>query len=539
MRKAALISGGIVVLLGGAGAMLLRPKEDGKDVRPRAKVTAADLSVTVVDSGTVDAGRTVEVKGRVTGRVARLLVEEGDQVVQGQLLAIIDPQETRLRVEQDRAQLSGAQSSLERSGLELEQRRETNLAAIDQARARVAQLRLELGNQPRLTSAAIETARASLRTAQEERRRLIESSQPTQRAAAVSTLAEAKENVENAQAEYDRQLELEKQGYVAARSVQSAKLAIGVAQARLGSAQSAADRLDAQFAAEIAKAEAAIRAAAADLDRARAGRTQDATKREELKSAEAALATAEAGRLDAPIAGKTRAQNQASVSQLRSVLRDSERQLGETEIRAPMSGVVTKRAVQVGELATGLSQFSAGSTIVRIEDRSRFMVKLDINEIDVAKLKVGMTAEVRVEALPGKTLSGRVARIAPASRSTTVEGAAATGATEGVPKYEVEIAVSAAQSGMRSGMTAKCTILVTAQKGAASLPLEYVVRTGDAPYVEVADGPKKSRRVPVRLGVTSVTRVEILSGVHLGDEVLKPAFDGPARLGMQIGGDGG
>ncbi|RYG27495.1 efflux RND transporter periplasmic adaptor subunit [bacterium] len=79
---------------------------------------------------------------------------------------------------------------------------------------------------------------------------------------------------------------------------------------------------------------------------------------------------------------------------------------------------------------------------------------------------------------------------------------------------------------------------MTAQKGAASLPLEYVVRTGPAPYVEVADGPKGSRHVPVRLGVMSATRVEILSGVRMGDTVLKPAFDGPPRAGMQIGGGG-
>lgn len=532
-RKAVFISGGILIVLCAAAGMALRPTGDAKDTRPRAKVEAADLSISVVESGTVDAGRAVEVKGRVTGRVARLLVDEGDQVVAGQLLAIIDPQETRLRMEQDRAQLSGAQSSLERAGLEQEQRSETNQAAIAGARARVAQLRLESEAQPRLTAAAIESARSALRSAQEERQRLLNSSQPTQKAAAVASVAEAKENVENAQAEYTRQIELEKQGFVAARSVQSAKLGIGVAQARLTSAQSALDRLDAQFGAELAKSEAAIRSAAADLDRARTNQSQIATKREELKSAEAELARAVAGRLDAPIAGKTKAQSAASVSQLRSVLRDSERQLGETEIRAPIGGIVTKRSVQVGELATGLSQFSAGSTIVRIEDRTRFLVKLDINEIDVAKLKVGMRAEVRVEALPGKMLQGKVAKIAPATKSgdPTTGGAPAAGT---VPKYQVEISVLAAQSGMRSGMTAKCTILVSESKGATSLPLEFIV-PGPAPYVEVADGPAKSRRVPVRLGIIGATRAEILSGLKVGEEVVQPGFNGPKRKGVQFG----
>lgn len=197
-----------------------------------------------------------------------------------------------------------------------------------------------------------------------------------------------------------------------------------------------------------------------------------------------------------------------------------------------MSGVVTKRSVEVGELATGLSQFSAGSTILKIEDRSQFRVRLDINEIDVAKLKVGMRAEVRVDALPGKTLQGRVAKIAPASKvDVNAEGAAA--APSGVPKYQVEVNVVAAQSGLRSGMTAKCTILVTESKAAPSLPLEFVVR-GTAPYVEVADGPKGTRKVQVRLGVVSATRAEILSGLKLGDEVVQPGFAGPARKGVEM-----
>ena len=94
------------------------------------EVTKGDVAVSIIETGTVDAVRTVEIKPQVTGRLAELFVDEGSMVVAGQLLAVIDPQETQLRVEQGRAQLMGAQSVVERSSLEIDQRRKTAKAAL-------------------------------------------------------------------------------------------------------------------------------------------------------------------------------------------------------------------------------------------------------------------------------------------------------------------------------------------------------------------------------------------------------------------------
>ena len=539
MRKAALVSGVALLALCGVGGFLLRPKGAGPAKRDTATVTTADLSSVVVESGTVEPARTVEVKGRVSGRVAKLLAEVGDQVKKGQLLAVIDPQETRLQVDQNRAQLAGAQAQVQRGTLEIEQRERTAEAAIDTARARVAQLRVELKAQPELYAAAVTSARAALRSAQQERTRLAQSAQPNERAATLAALEEAKENALQRRAEYQRQSELEAAGYVATRELQSAKNAIAVAEARQRSAQVTSDRLAAQQAAERAKAEANVRSAQADLERAETNASLIATKRQELRSAEASLRQARAGRLDPLIASKTRDQSRATVDQLQSVVSDAERNLGETRILAPMDGIVTQRSVQVGELATGLSQFSQGSTVMRIEDRSKFRVRLNINEIDVAKLKVGLKADVRVEALPGRELAGIVTKIAPASQAINATPTAAAPGNAAVPKYEVEITLEDAAGGLRSGMTAKCTIRVEDRRGAPSLPIEYVLRSPKGDAVLVADGAKATKRVAVTLGVVTATRAEILSGLKTGDEVVKPPFDGPERKGFQFGGDGG
>jgi len=134
------------------------------------------------------------------------------------------------------------------------------------------------------------------------------------------------------------------------------------------------------------------------------------TRKEDLASAKAEVERAKASLTDPALLEKTKQQGQATVMQLSSALRDQERQLNETKVKSPISGIVTKRVLQVGELATGLSQFGAGSTILKIEDRTKMRVKLAVNEIDVARLSIGMKAEVMVDALQGQKFSGTISK---------------------------------------------------------------------------------------------------------------------------------
>ena len=126
-------------------------------------VTKGDVSVSIIESGTVDAIRSVEVKPQITGRISKLLVDEGDQVVEGQLLAVIDPQETRLSYDQTNSQLVGAEAGVARSTIEIAQRKKTAAVALAQAEARVTKLELEVKNTPALLKAEIASAEANLR----------------------------------------------------------------------------------------------------------------------------------------------------------------------------------------------------------------------------------------------------------------------------------------------------------------------------------------------------------------------------------------
>lgn len=504
-------------------------------------VEKGDVGITIIENGTVDSVKTVEIKPQVTGRIAKLLVDEGSVVKAGDLIAIIDPKPTQLQLDQSRAQLLGAQSSVDRSSIEIRQRITTSRASLMQAEARVRQLELDLKSSPAILQSEINQAKANLESAIQDRDRLLSNSQPTQRAAAKASLDEADQNLKNAEIDLRRQKELEDKGYVSTKAVENASLAVELAKARYNTAKTTYDRIEAGFTSELARAEESVKNARAALSRASTNLYTLDSKRQDLRSAKAELEKAKAGMSDPAVLQKTRLQGKASVMQLQSAMQETERLLRETEVHSQISGIVTKRLLQVGENATGLGQFSSGSTIVRIEDRTHMRVKLAVNEIDVARLSIGMEAEVNVDAVPNKTLKGSISKIAPAKQ--TQEGQTALVGSDTVVKFEVEIMLSEVDPGLKSGMSAKCTMRVANKKGVVYLPTEYTEKKGNdyfayLPAPNPKDPKSKPVAVPIKVGLVTSSKIEILSGLKAGDKVIKPEYKGPSRKGfMQMGPD--
>lgn len=528
----------IVILLGVIGFAYMsmqRAMAEARKPKPVAqKVERGELKVQVIESGTIDAVRVVEVKSRVAGRVARLLVEEGDRVSKGQLIAVIDPQETELRVEQDRAQLRGARSAVARTTIEIEQRRVAARARLDQALSRVAQLEKETGVQPALTRSTIDGARSALSVATQALEQLVRVTQPNEKTAVATALDDARRQHENAELEARRREELLGRGFVSEREKQAADLDLSLARTRLRSAEERMARLASQQDLERRTAEERVRQARSELQRAEAGGIQPDLKREELASARAALRDAQAGLRDVDALIQGRAQTQAQVDQIGSVLRDSERQLGETEIRSPIDGVVTKKLIQEGELVASLSSFSSGTPIVRVEDRSAMLVKMNINEIDVAKLRLGTKSEITIDAIPSKTFNGRVTKISPSSQTAANPGA------DPVVRYAVEVTLDGREESIKSGMTAKCTMIVLRKQNVLLLPSDYVGKDDEGRFIMLpaasTDSKAKATRQAVQVGAETAAQAEIVSGAKEGQAVERPNYAGPKRRGMTIGG---
>jgi len=532
---------GVILIAGGVFWALRGTAAKAGDSNERLyTVKRGILTVDVTESGAIEPVRTVEIKSRVSGRLAALYVDEGDPVRKGQLLARIDPREVQQQVEQGSAQVESAKASTERARIALEiQAKETRLQ-LRQAELRVEQLVFELKAQPVITQAAIRAAETAYQNAQENLRLLEQVKHPQERVDAENAVRDAEARLQEAQRHYERMRALLEKGYVSRQQGEAAQTALTLAQSQLQSARQRQQQLAEQQRIERDTAKANLESARAELERARANAVQDEIKRKAYEAALTDLENARTRLREIEMRQLELKQAQAAERQASSQLRNWLIQLAETDVRSPIDGIVTRRYREVGELVmSGTTGFGEGTPILQVADLSQMRVKLNLNELDVAKVRVGMPVEVKVGALPERTFHGVVKRIAPAAQQPA--GGSSLSTTLGVVKFAVEVYLQQSDAALRPGMTARCRILTAVRKNALLLPLEALGREGNRYYVlklnpnaRDAQGKPKHEKALVKVGLRNASHAEILEGVQEGEQVAKPPFSGPARRQFEL-----
>lgn len=198
----------------------------------------------------------------------------------------------------------------------------------------------------------------------------------------------------------------------------------------------------------------------------------------------------------------------AAVDQAAAALRRAERDLEKSVIRAPVDGVVLDRRVDVG---TAVADIQNGGTVIAVlADDRRIHLKADVDENDVAHVREGQAAEIRIDAFPGETFPGRVRRV---SSSGTPEGSVAS--------FQVEIELDP-DPRARVGMSADARIALKEHRDALLVPNTAIVRTEDGPRVRIAEGGRSSsfRLVAIREIYSDGFQTVVADGIEEGENVL-------------------
>jgi HlyD family secretion protein len=223
---------------------------------------------------------------------------------------------------------------------------------------------------------------------------------------------------------------------------------------------------------------------------------------------------------------------QAGVAQSRAGLGSMRDSLSKTVLRAPITGKVTSLKAEKGETAIpGMSNLP-GATLMIISDMSELLAEIKVNEGEVVRTKVGQTAQVTVESLPGKVFQGRVAEVA----------TGAEGSGQSATLYRVKVALDMGNEAVRQlrpGMSARAMILTNEVKDAVRVPLQAVLEREEtmeeaqkqgllAPSSRSVVMVAKAGRVAERTLVTGIANTqffEVKSGLEAGEVVLT----GPVR----------
>jgi HlyD family secretion protein len=273
---------------------------------------------------------------------------------------------------------------------------------------------------------------------------------------------------------------------------------------------------------DAARLEAAMKRAQESSTRMESLFKQGLVSDEDFRQAKLARESAE---LSFGAAKANISQNQANVAGMQDAL-------SKTEIRAPIAGRVTALKAERGETAIPGTSNLPGATLMVISDMSEINAEINVNESEVVRLKIGQTAQVAVDALPGRVFPGKVYEIASAAEKVG----------DNANLYTVKIALDMASPEiglLRPGMSARGVVLTAEARNALKIPLQAVLeREGTLEEARkkgllnpetrfaamVLTGGKVEERA-IQTGIADIQSYEVKEGLREGEQVLT----GPLR----------
>lgn len=285
----------------------------------------------------------------------------------------------------------------------------------------------------------------------------------------------------------------------------------------------------AQLRASIAQADADLEKSERDVRRQRSLSESNATSHLEMADYLTLLKKTKA----------VKEMREQELIQSQAYLTRMEEELKKTVITSPIDGVVTNLQAKEGEVVVTGTMNNPGTVIMSISDLSKMQVRTRVDEVDVPLVKAGQKARIYLQSDPNSPIPARVVRVA--SKGTRPVG-------RDVVTFETLMEVLSDDDRIRPGMTANVEIEVARREEAITIPVEAIAnrlrkdlpkkiveevdrkqanvdlseRVKRAQYINVVF-VKKDDVVEVRavdIGIADTRRVEILSGIEMGDEIV-------------------
>ena len=199
----------------------------------------------------------------------------------------------------------------------------------------------------------------------------------------------------------------------------------------------------------------------------------------------------------------------------RNSLSNVEKQLDNYYITSPISGTIAYKNNKLGDIISNFKT-SSSNIMVTVVDNSIKKFAMEVDELDIAKVKVGQDVTITIDALEGKEYIGKVANINTIGKTNA-----------GITTYTVLIELEN-HSEIYSGMNVDASIQISSIENVIRVPLS-AVRKGNVVYKKVSDinyqdedssVPMGYQKVNVEIGQNNSDYIEIISGIEEGDIVL-------------------
>lgn len=441
-----------------------------------ATVVKAELPVTVMERGELESSKTVDVRCEVEGEQIKIveIMPEGTRVSEGDVVIRFDTDKLSRSITEQEVKWRTADAKALASEEDLE-------VAKNQAASEIA------------------AAKLALKLAQIDLRKYIEGDFPQEKREIEGEVLIAEEELKRA---HDRVIfseRLKRKGYLSSGEHEADKFAETKAANAVNLAKEKLRVLE-NFTRERTEAELSAGAEEAVRESERVARSQTST-----------IAKADS---EHRVAVSTAAIEKAQLDRLKQMLE-------RCTVKAPRDGIIVyakdrpwdqTARVQVG----GIVHFQ--QRLFSLPDLTQLQVRVRIHESAVKKLQEGQTAEIRIDAIPNRVLTGVVEKVA------TLADARGFWDQRGVKEYETLVRLTDVPEGggLKPGMTAEVKILVSRLSDVLVIPVQSVAEHSGSHVVFVINDGRLERRAVV-IGESNDQFIQIASGLTDGDLVAQDA----------------
>jgi HlyD family secretion protein len=441
---------------------------------PTFVVKKGPLRISVTESGAIEAREQIILKCEVEGKTTILtLVEEGTRVKKGDLLVELDSSalldarvDQQIKVQNAEAAFVGARE---------------NLAVVE--------------NQAK---SDIDKAELAFDFAKQDLRKYVEGEYQNTRKEAESQITLAKEELQTAEEKLKWSRKLKEKEYISETELQIDELSAHKDKLNLELAENNLRLLeDFTHPRDLAKLESDVNQADMALERTNRKAKADVVQAEaELKAKE------------------------SEFERQKDKLKKNEEQIAKTKIYAPADGLViyATSAKTQGfrgnqEPLTEGSAVNEQQELIYLPTATAVKAVVKVHETSLQKVKPGLPVVVTVDALPGKTFTGRVEKIAPLPDAQMVW------MNPDLKIYNTEVYLEGEGDNLRTGMSCKAEIIIEDYDDAIYIPVQAVLRVGGEPTVYVQSGREFEPR-KVKIGLDNNRMIRVIEGLQEGEIVL-------------------
>jgi HlyD family secretion protein len=253
-------------------------------------------------------------------------------------------------------------------------------------------------------------------------------------------------------------------------------------------------------------------------------------------------------------------QTRSQVNQNKAVLVRTKDILSKTAYVSPINGIVSYLPVRLGEYVVPGIQNSNGSFLMTLSDMSVVTSEVKVDETDIVNVRIGQSADVTIDAVPGKVFRGKVTEIGSQAvlRSSGLATTQTTTSNQEAKDFKVVVTLENPPENLRPGLSTTAKIKTAEKKNVVAIPIQALAVRTRKDLEEAAKNAKNQSRSGVTLaappppspgdpkkdevqgvfivtgkkavfqavetGIAGVTDIEVTKGLHPGDEIVVGSY---------------